>query len=201
VTSPADRTTGRPGTDGPSGCFRVLASDVAGTHAVATAVASVLQPGDLVLLTGELGAGKTAFVQGLARALGVREPVTSPTFALLRSYPIPSGPELLHADVYRLEQLSEVVDLGLPELLDDGAIAVVEWGERAAAALLPDYLSVTLEPADPDTDPDARWVQLAGVGAAWVGRTAQLRATLTSGRAEAGGPATGADEAGGGAVS
>jgi tRNA threonylcarbamoyladenosine biosynthesis protein TsaE len=192
VTGATDVATGPPepgrevGTGGPPGGLHVLAGDLAGTQAVAAAVAAVLRPGDLVLLTGDLGAGKTAFVQGLARALGIIEPVTSPTFALLRSYPTPSGTDLLHADVYRLDQLSEVIDLGLPELLEDDAIAVVEWGERAVAALLPDYLSVTLELA---ADPDARWVRLEAVGAAWVARTAPLLAALGRGAADAGGRA------------
>jgi tRNA threonylcarbamoyladenosine biosynthesis protein TsaE len=145
----------------------VRVDDVAGTHAVAAIVAGLLRPGDLVLLTGDLGAGKTAFVQGLARALGVIEPVTSPTFTLLRSYPTPAGTDLLHADVYRLQELGEVIDLGLPELLEEGAFAVVEWGERAAPALLADYLSVTLEPGD---DIDQRWLHVEAVGSTWLGR-------------------------------
>lgn len=153
----------------------VLVRDVAGTHAVAAVVASVLAPGDLVLLTGDLGAGKTAFVQGLAAALGVTEPVTSPTFALLRSYPTPWGPDLLHADIYRLEQLSEVVDLGLAQLLEEDAVAVVEWGERGAPALLPEYLSVTLEP---DDDPDARFLSLRPVGETWLQRWDDLVVAL-----------------------
>jgi tRNA threonylcarbamoyladenosine biosynthesis protein TsaE len=112
----------------------------------------VLAAGDLVLLSGELGAGKTAFTQALARSLGVEEPVTSPTFTLLRSYPTRLGADLLHADIYRLEQLAEVIDLGLPEQLEDGALAVVEWGERGAPALLPEYLHVSLSPGADETE-------------------------------------------------
>jgi len=86
-----------------------------------------LQPGDLVLLTGELGAGKTTFVRGVARGIGSSAPVASPTFQLIRVYA--GRVQLAHIDLYRIERPSELADLGLDELLDQGA-AVVEWGER-----------------------------------------------------------------------
>jgi tRNA threonylcarbamoyladenosine biosynthesis protein TsaE len=109
------------------------------------ALARVLGPGDTVLLGGDLGAGKTTFTQGLASALGVSGPVTSPTFVLLHSYPTSAGWALLHADVWRLDQLQEVIDLAIPELLEDGAVAVVEWGEQAAPALAADCLHVAID--------------------------------------------------------
>ena len=109
--------------------------DPAATKRAAAEVAETLRPGDVVLLEGELGAGKTTFVQGLAAALGVTVPVTSPTFTLMNVYPTARGFDLVHVDAYRLERLSEVTDLALAEMLDEGAVAVVEWGERAAAAL------------------------------------------------------------------
>jgi tRNA threonylcarbamoyladenosine biosynthesis protein TsaE len=108
-------------------------------------LARLLRPGDTVLLGGDLGAGKTTYVQGLAAALGVGEPVTSPTFVLVHSYRTDAGWELLHADVWRLEQLQEVIDLALPELIEAGRAAVVEWGEMAAPALAPDCLHVTID--------------------------------------------------------
>ncbi|MGH9076396.1 MAG: tRNA (adenosine(37)-N6)-threonylcarbamoyltransferase complex ATPase subunit type 1 TsaE [Acidimicrobiales bacterium] len=143
------------------------------TQEVAARLAGLLSAGDVVLLGGELGAGKTTFTKGLAAALGVAEVVTSPTFTLLRSYPAAGGLTLLHADVYRLGQLREVLDLALTEQLDEGAVAVVEWGERAAPALGPDYLSITFGHGAGETD---RTLLVRAVGQAWAGRAAALAA-------------------------
>jgi tRNA threonylcarbamoyladenosine biosynthesis protein TsaE len=118
----------------------------------------------VLLLDGDLGAGKTTFTQGLARAMGVGEVVTSPTFSLVRSYPTAFGVELIHVDVYRLETQAEIVALGLPEMLEDGAVAVVEWGQRAGPALSPDHLGVRLELTDIDGE---RRVGLTPVGPRW----------------------------------
>jgi len=116
------------------------------TRELGAAVAGALEPGDLLLLAGDLGAGKTTFTQGLARGLGVTGPVTSPTFTLVRAYRCHRGPvrTLFHADLYRLDRLADVVDLGLGEMLEDDAVAVVEWGEAAAGVLGPDTLTVRL---------------------------------------------------------
>lgn len=100
------------------------------TEAFGEALGKRLQPGDLVLLTGELGAGKTTFVRGVARGIGSAAPVASPTFQLVRVYA--GRVQLAHVDLYRIETASELADLGLDELLDQGA-AVVEWGERLDA--------------------------------------------------------------------
>lgn len=86
-----------------------------------------LQVGDIVLLTGELGAGKTTFVRGVARGTSSAAPVASPTFQLVRVYP--GRVQLAHVDLYRVEKPSELADLGLEELADQGAV-VIEWGER-----------------------------------------------------------------------
>ena len=112
------------------------------TRSLAAALAGAARQGDVVVLAGPLGAGKTTFAQGFARGLGVEGPVTSPTFTLVRQYPCRLG-ELLHADVYRLEHLAEVEDLGLAELVERG-VALVEWGDVAQPALSPVAWTVTL---------------------------------------------------------
>ena len=142
--------------------------DAAATRALAGRLAPVLRPGDLILLEGDLGAGKTTFTQGLADALGVTDPVTSPTFVLMNIYRTAAGFDLVHVDVYRLDRLSEVTDLALSELLEDGAVVVVEWGDRAAAALPGDHLRVRIEAGEGD----ARTVTLEPCGPAWAGRAA-----------------------------
>jgi tRNA threonylcarbamoyladenosine biosynthesis protein TsaE len=109
----------------------------------------VLERGDVVLLCGDLGAGKTTLVQGIGAAFGVDEPMTSPTFILVHTYG--EDPLLAHVDAWRLENLSEVLDLGLDELLDEGAIALVEWGNRIAGALgRHDAIVVEITPGSDD---------------------------------------------------
>jgi tRNA threonylcarbamoyladenosine biosynthesis protein TsaE len=122
------------------------------TRAFAAALAMLLEPGDVVLLVGDLGAGKTTFTQGLAAGLGVAEQVTSPTFTLVRPYACGAAGAvrtLHHADLYRLDHLQEVVDLGLGELVEEQAVAVVEWGDVGEPVLGRHALTVTL--ATPDT--------------------------------------------------
>ena len=156
--------------------IRLRSSSPEDTRAIGAAVAGLARPRDLVLLAGDLGAGKTVFTQGFGAALGVPEPITSPTFTLVRTYP--GRVPLVHADVYRLERVQEVIDLGLPELLDEGggAVAVVEWGDVAAATFAADYLSVRME-FDDDGD-QARWLSVRGVGPRWSARAESLRAAL-----------------------
>jgi tRNA threonylcarbamoyladenosine biosynthesis protein TsaE len=145
------------------------------TRAVAAAVAATLLPGDVILLDGDLGAGKTSFVQGLARAMGVDEAVTSPTFTLVRSYPTGFGVDLVHVDVYRLESEGEIVALGLPELLDEGVVGAIEWGQRALPAIGPEHLSVRLDFTDDD---DARRIELVPVGSRWLSRWPDLESSV-----------------------
>jgi tRNA threonylcarbamoyladenosine biosynthesis protein TsaE len=130
------------------GAIELTCTTVAATQSAAAAVAKVVTPGDVILLDGDLGAGKTTFTQGLARALGVSETVTSPTFTLVHSYQTAAGFDLYHVDVYRLESTAEIVDLGLPELIEDNAVAIIEWGQRAAPALLPPSLTVNFALTD-----------------------------------------------------
>jgi tRNA threonylcarbamoyladenosine biosynthesis protein TsaE len=105
----------------------VITGSPAETEAAGKRLGKRLRAGDLVLLVGELGAGKTTFVRGVARGTGSQDPVASPTFQLVRVYA--GRVQLAHIDLYRIEKASELADLGLDELLDQGAV-VVEWGER-----------------------------------------------------------------------
>ena len=130
-------------------------------------LAALLRAGDLLILAGPLGAGKTTLVQGIGAGLGVRGPVTSPTFVIARVHPAltGSGPALVHADAYRLGSFSEVDDLDLDT--DAGsAVTVVEWGTGLAEPLAEDRLEITIEP---DQDGDVRTVRINGHGARWHG--------------------------------
>lgn len=147
-------------------------ADSKATQSLAAHLAAVLRPGDLLLLEGDLGAGKTTFTQGLGRALGVTDAVTSPTFVLMNVYPTPAGFDLVHVDVYRLDRLSEVVELALPEMLDDGAVVVVEWGERAAAALGGDHLRIRIQSDEDGT----RTVSFEPHGDSWSSRLERVEA-------------------------
>lgn len=180
--------------------LRICCGDLAATHAVAAALVPHLRGGDVVLLVGDLGTGKTAFTQGLARAAGVDEAVTSPTFTLMRPYPTALGLDLLHVDVYRLDTEAEIADLGLGELLEEGAFAVIEWGERAAAVVGADHLEVRIArtpgragraggPGAPDRagragdpgapDPDtARHIELRPSGPSWIDRWPTVQGAL-----------------------
>ncbi|MGH7763825.1 MAG: tRNA (adenosine(37)-N6)-threonylcarbamoyltransferase complex ATPase subunit type 1 TsaE [Candidatus Dormibacteraceae bacterium] len=104
-----------------------VTSSPAETEAAGEELGRHLRVGDVVLLTGELGAGKTTFVRGVARGAGSAAPVASPTFQLVRVYP--GRVQLAHVDLYRLEKVPELADLGLDELADQGAV-VIEWGDR-----------------------------------------------------------------------
>jgi tRNA threonylcarbamoyladenosine biosynthesis protein TsaE len=128
------------------------------TEAAAARLAAHLRRGDLLLLEGPLGAGKTTFVRGLARGLGSQAQVMSPTFQLVRVY---AGPlQLAHADLYRLEHGAGIADLGLDELLDAGAV-VVEWGDRLPGL---DAARVKLEPVGETT----RRLRLRGGRPGWT---------------------------------
>ena len=126
-----------------------------------------LRAGDLVLVSGELGAGKTTLTQGIGVGLGVRGPVTSPTFVIARIHPsLVSGPPLVHVDAYRLDSLAELDDLDLDADVES-AVTVVEWGEGKAEVLAADRLEVTIERSVAESD--ARTVTLVGVGPRWAG--------------------------------
>jgi tRNA threonylcarbamoyladenosine biosynthesis protein TsaE len=161
-------------------------------HDLAGKVAELVQAGDLLVLTGDLGAGKTTFTQGLGNALQVRGPITSPTFVLARSHPsLVQGPDLVHVDAYRLGSADEVDDLDLDASADQ-SVTVVEWGLGVAEQLNDSWLAVTIEvrgarPIDPlgtaidgehDDDADPRVVTIKPNGPRWAG--VPLRSTLLS---------------------
>lgn len=161
--------------------IRVASHGVADTQALAARVAPLLEGGELILLGGELGAGKTVFTQGLARAMGIEEAVTSPTFTLLRSYDTPDGRRLLHADLYRLEHLQEVLDLGLGEMIEDATVTVVEWGEVASPVLPADHLDVQIgfdARSGNGAGDDERVVTMSPVGPRWTRRLSVLASAV-----------------------
>jgi tRNA threonylcarbamoyladenosine biosynthesis protein TsaE len=134
------------------------------TRSFGTDLARDLRAGDLVILTGGLGAGKTTLTQGLAEGLGVRGPITSPTFVIARVHPsLVGGPALVHVDAYRLGGFAELDDLDLDADLE-ASVTVVEWGHGLAEDLSDDRLEVVLD-ADPETE--RRTVVVMGHGDRW----------------------------------
>ncbi|MDN5832989.1 MAG: tRNA (adenosine(37)-N6)-threonylcarbamoyltransferase complex ATPase subunit type 1 TsaE [Brevibacterium sp.] len=162
-------------------------------RAFAKALAGHLRAGDLLILSGNLGAGKTTFTQSLGRALGVAGRITSPTFVIAREHPsLGDGPALVHVDAYRLSDAEELGDLDLDSELEE-SITVVEWGAGLAEQLSTDYLGLTITPmfdiaadaddgregaadeaaadADDEADEDERRiVELHGHGSTWEDR-------------------------------
>jgi tRNA threonylcarbamoyladenosine biosynthesis protein TsaE len=142
--------------------IRVLCPDAAATRAVGRRLSGLLRPGDVVLLAGDLGAGKTVFAGGIGDGLGVEDPVVSPTFVLVRRYRglLP----MTHADLYRLGSSAEIEDLDLPAEAGDGVL-VVEWGDAAVQAFGEDHLMVRFTV----DDDGARTLELKPFGS-WEGR-------------------------------
>ena len=149
-------------------------SSVDATRDLAQAVSSLARPGDVIVLAGDLGAGKTAFVQGFGRGLGVPDRITSPTFTLVHVYE--GRLPVHHLDVYRLEHLSEALDLGLPEMLDEGGVVLIEWGDAILPVLPHDFLEVRLTFGAGDDD---RHVAFRPVGVAWAPRSDALAGVLS----------------------
>jgi tRNA threonylcarbamoyladenosine biosynthesis protein TsaE len=160
-------------------------------RALGSAVATVLRAGDLVILAGDLGAGKTTFTQGVGTGLGVRGDITSPTFVISRVHPsVTGGPALVHADAYRLgagaeDAVVELEDLGLDESVEE-SVTVVEWGAGLAEHLAEDRLEVTIRRATGDTggqpggeEAERRTVTFDAVGPRWDG--VDLRPLLGAG--------------------
>jgi tRNA threonylcarbamoyladenosine biosynthesis protein TsaE len=152
--------------------FEVTATSADDTHDLGHRLAGVLRAGDLVILTGDLGAGKTTFTQGLGEGLSVRGQVTSPTFVISRVHPsLVGGPALVHVDAYRLGGIEELDDLDLDTSLEE-AVTVVEWGSGVAEGLADTRLEVRITRSrgdDPLDDTDPRHVRMTPVGARWIG--------------------------------
>ena len=135
------------------------------TRQLAASLAEIAEPGDVLILVGDLGAGKTAFSKAYGLALGVDEPMTSPTFTLARRYE--GRLTLHHLDVYRLEHMAEVLDLDLPELLESGGVVLIEWGDAILPMLPQDFLEIRFTFGERDDD---RAIALRPVGPRWEAR-------------------------------
>ena len=147
---------------------------------LAAAIAELVRTTDLILLSGDLGAGKTTFCQGFGRGLGIDDQITSPTFTIMRSYT--GRLDLHHLDVYRLDQLDEVADLGLNEILDDDSVTLIEWGDTIAPALGSiDHLEVRINLGENDDD---RLFVFELVGHGWAARRRALASVIAPWLAE-----------------
>lgn len=144
------------------------------TQEAAAVLAELAEGGDVILLAGDLGAGKTTFTQGFGRALGITDPITSPTFTLARQY---QGRLMLHhLDVYRFDSNLEVFDVGLAELIDDRAsVTVIEWGDAIRTELPLAVLEIELRLGDDD---DERHISLRFTGLDWQKRQPNYVAAL-----------------------
>ena len=176
------------------------------THALGAALGGVLEAGDLLVLTGELGAGKTTFTQGLGEGLGVRAGIISPTFVLVRIHPNlpdgprPGGPDLVHVDAYRLESAAEIDDIDLENTMDS-SVTVVEWGRDRVEHLSDSRLEVDLHRSvgsvgvsatnvadgstvldfDTDDDDEPRTIVFRGFGPRWAEAPKLLETTISEG--------------------
>lgn len=149
----------------------LAAPTVRDTRDIGAALGDALRPGDALALAGDLGAGKTTLVQGIARGLGYEGHVASPTFTLVREYR--GRLTLQHVDVYRLERIQDVVDLGLDD--DPQAVLAVEWGDAVEGLLPADHLTVAIRVGDDE----ARTIELSAIaGGAWAARWDALRSAL-----------------------
>jgi tRNA threonylcarbamoyladenosine biosynthesis protein TsaE len=148
------------------------------TRELASAVGALLEPGDVVVLAGDLGSGKTTFAQGVAAGLGVAEHVTSPSFTIVQEYD--GRVPVAHVDVYRLDRFQELHDLGLDELLEE-RVTLIEWGDVVAPALPASYVVVRLALGDGDDD---RIIAIETHGPGWSTRLERLESAVAAFAAE-----------------
>jgi tRNA threonylcarbamoyladenosine biosynthesis protein TsaE len=153
------------------------------TRGVGSAIAPLLRIGDVLVLTGELGAGKTTLVGGIASGLGAAEHVASPTFTLVREYVTGRLP-VAHVDVFRLDRVQDVVDLALDELEGGACVLIVEWGDAVEELLPDDRLRVELTTEDPTGETDVRRITITSAGASWLERADELAAVTDPWSAE-----------------
>jgi tRNA threonylcarbamoyladenosine biosynthesis protein TsaE len=153
------------------------------TMGVGAAIGPLLRIGDVLVLTGELGAGKTTLVRGIAAGLGAAEHVASPTFTLVREYVTGRVP-VAHVDVFRLDRVQDVVDLALDELEGGACVLIVEWGDAVEELLPDDRLRVELTTEDRSGESDVRRITITSVGASWLERAGELEAVTDPWRAE-----------------
>lgn len=144
------------------------------TRILGAALGPLLLPGDVVSLGGELGAGKTTLVQGIAASLGVQH-VTSPTFTIVHEYE--GRYPIVHLDVYRLNSIQEVLDLGFDELLDPGAILLLEWGEAIGPLLPNKFLEINIRRSASHDSDDERPFQFRPHGTEWIPKLQAMRDT------------------------
>jgi len=179
-------SAGRTGTAGPAAVISVPTDSADATRALGARLAGLLRAGDVVVLTGGLGAGKTTLSQGIGAAMGVRGRISSPTFVIARVHPAAgAGPDLIHVDAYRIASLEELDALDLDSSVAD-SVTLMEWGEGKAEALSADRLEITVSrphgglaaPAAPgadavtdleQADDGRRTVTIAAVGPRWAG--------------------------------
>lgn len=175
--------------------LQLRSSTLQATHAIAAAIAASVRSGDVIVLAGEMGAGKTAFAQGFGAALGVTDHMTSPTYNLVHSHPA-GRITLHHADLYRLSTQHEVADLAFAELAEAGGVLLVEWGDVVANSFGEHLLvELTVDPSDDGPDDGsgadsagdgagdgdaARLITVTGVGRTWAARWAQLERDLAA---------------------
>ncbi len=160
----------------PGGTASVQALSADETRGIGWRLAALLRAGDVVVLDGDLGAGKTTLVQGIGAGLQVRGQVTSPTFVISRVHPpLGDGPSLVHVDAYRLRDGGELDGLDLEETLAD-AVTVVEWGDGLADVLSPDRLRIQLSRHPGSELDEVRTIEVEGVGSRWSG--VQLESVL-----------------------
>ena len=161
--------------------IRLYAHSTDDTRGIAQAIAKLVRAGDMIVLIGEMGSGKTTFSQHFAHTLGVTEPVTSPTFNLLHNY-VGGRLQLHHADLYRLERTGELDDLGLTELQEAGGVMLVEWGDVVGEALGTGLIVKLAVPDNADTESSVtvRQIEIDWRGMQWETRWDKLRSSLSN---------------------